>query len=167
MVLLSAGYKLSRKQAVDWCSNHGIEATFVVPAGAVSIWLTQRKIDTMFHGCFYDGDFIYLVTTHHQNDPTQGRIAYDKIIVDEHAREIKEQLGLVDAEFVTVADVFRKWGLECKRFIYLVLTVLNWLYKNAICVRSSEFYTCYTDNKPNCNLDIRAGSFAHSVLWHF
>jgi len=111
MVLLSAGYKLSREQAVDWCNNRGIEATFFVSPNEVYIWLARRKIDTTLHPCFHNGDFIYLVTTHHKKDPYQTRHCYEKIVEDEHARKIKEQLGLVDAEFVTVPDAFRDWDL--------------------------------------------------------
>jgi len=84
MVLLSAGYKLSREQAID-C----IEATFIVPPGAVYIWLAQRKIDTTLRASSMLPQWRFHLSCYNasQERSISDTGCYEKFVKDEHARK--------------------------------------------------------------------------------
>lgn len=112
MVLLIAGYALSKAQALDWCKNRGIDPPKSCITAYVYRWLRGRGIPTLLHACSYNGRDIFLFTTHRKTALDQTRTHYKPFTEDERALRIKEQLGLNDVEFVTVSGAYRMWGVE-------------------------------------------------------
>jgi hypothetical protein len=102
MVLLVGGYKLTQAQALAWCHAHDIFPLEGNITALVNRWMRRQRLRIRLHACSYQKECIFLVLTDLRHDYSQG--AFEPFEESEDAKRIKEQMGVGDVEFVTVAD---------------------------------------------------------------
>lgn len=107
MVYLVGGYKLTHKQALDWCTLRDLDP----PNGNITLfmnrWLRGKGItQTRVLACDYHEETIYLVVTDRKIDSHGTCDNFEAFQESERALEIKELVNVGDVEFVTVPNPY-------------------------------------------------------------
>jgi hypothetical protein len=104
---LVGGYKLTEEQVRQWCTEKHLEdpewgqISFIVNS-----YLREQDLRYRILACDCEEETIFLLVTMSREDPNATEERYGSFKESGPARRVKEQIGIPDVQFITVANPY-------------------------------------------------------------